>query len=396
MKITDLQLHPNPLAEYYSQFRVAERLLLTGHSHQAWPDVAFIGHKKAYQDAAEYVDYKWDRAFEKAEEVRQGYARLLDDENGFIALGSNTHELVVRFLSSLPLKEKPKLITSDGEFHTIRRQLARLEEEGIEVERIPSRPVDEIAEQVKKRIDERVAAVLVSSVFFNSGLINPAIREIAVQCEKHGVALLVDAYHSLNVAPFSIRDLHLQNAFVTGGGYKYCQLGEGNCFLRFPSDFKGRPAITGWYSEFSMLAGKHTGQVEYGQGADLFAGSTYDPVSHYRAAEVFDFCRKMELSPGFLRQVSQHQIGLLIEVFNNLDLPEKIITLDHNIPLQTRAGFLVLQSPEAGKIQKELMRAGVWTDHRGQALRFGPAPYLSDQQLRDAMGVLGEVVKDNL
>ena len=25
-----------------------------------------------------------------------------------------------------------------------------------------------------------------------------------------------------------------RTAFITGGGYKYCQLGEGNCFLRVP------------------------------------------------------------------------------------------------------------------------------------------------------------------
>ncbi len=34
----DLYRTPNALAPHYRHFRVAERLLLTGHSHQAWPD----------------------------------------------------------------------------------------------------------------------------------------------------------------------------------------------------------------------------------------------------------------------------------------------------------------------------------------------------------------------
>ena len=40
-------------------------------------------------------------------------------------------------------------------------------------------------------------------------------------------------------------------------------------------------------------------------------------------------------------------------------------------------------------------RAGVsfLGTERIDVLRFGPAPYLSDQQLRDAMGILGEVAK---
>ena len=54
------------LAPYYSRFRVAERLLLTGHSHQAWPDRAELGQRRAWEDAAEWVDKKWERAFERA------------------------------------------------------------------------------------------------------------------------------------------------------------------------------------------------------------------------------------------------------------------------------------------------------------------------------------------
>ena len=34
------------------------------------------------------------------------------------------------------------------------------------------------------------------------------------------------------------------------------------------------------------------------------------------------------------------------------------------------------------------------TDHRGDVLRLGPAPYLSDDQLRAAVGHLGEVVRE--
>lgn len=391
--INDLQQHPTPLSAYYTQFRVSERLLLTGHSHQAWPDMAFRGLKQAYQDATDEVDNKWEKAFRKAEEVRQGYAALLDDENGYIALGANTHELVVRFLSALPLKEKPQLITTDGEFHSIRRQLARLEEEGIEVVRVPSQPLEDVAGQIMDAMNDKTAAVLVSSVFFDSGLINPGIKTIAEACESKGVHLLVDTYHSLNVVPFSVKELKLQNAFITGGGYKYCQLGEGNCFLRFPKDFEGRPVITGWFSEFSLLAGKHTGKVAYGQGPDLFAGSTYDPVSHYRAAEVFRFFKNKNLTPEFLRQVSRHQIGLLIEEFQKLDLPENFVHLDKNLVPESRAGFLVLKTMRAGEIQQQLMQAGVFTDNRGDSLRFGPAPYLSDQQLKEAMRILGDVVR---
>ena len=116
----------NILAPHYRRFDVANRLLLTGHSHQAWPDVARKGQLDAFDDAAEAMDYKWEQAMARADRVRAGFAAMLDDPDGDIALAANTHELVTRFLSALPLGARPRLLTTDGEFHSLRRQLARL------------------------------------------------------------------------------------------------------------------------------------------------------------------------------------------------------------------------------------------------------------------------------
>ena len=241
-KPEDLYSSPNKLAAYYSKFKVEERLLFTGHSHQAWPDCCFEAQQEAWNDAANLVDDKWDRAFEKAEEVKQGFSKLLGDESGYITLGSNTHELLIRLFSALPIKEKPRLISTDGEFHSIRRQLDRLAEEGIEIVKVPSQPVTEVVGKLISAITEKTSAVLVSSVFFNSGIILPGLSELAEYCEKKGVTLLIDAYHHLNVVPFSVEKNKLQNAFIVGGGYKYCQLGEGNTFLRFPKNCEMRPS----------------------------------------------------------------------------------------------------------------------------------------------------------
>ena len=117
------------LARHYSRFRVSERVLLTGHSHQAWPDVALAAQQQAWLDAAEFVDDKWARAGEQAAAVRAGFARLLGCRAEQIALGQNTHELVTRWLSALPLRQRPRLVSTDGEFHSLRRQLDRLAEE---------------------------------------------------------------------------------------------------------------------------------------------------------------------------------------------------------------------------------------------------------------------------
>lgn len=387
-----LARHPNPLAAHYRRFRVGERLLLTGHSHQAWPDCGFEGQLRAWLDAAEWVDDKWARAFEQADAVRRGFARLLDDPGGDIALGASTHELLLRFLSALPLARRPRLVTTDGEFHTIRRQLDRLAEEGIEVVRVPAEPADDAAERLAAAADDRTAAALVSSVFFGSGRIVPGLGVLAERCRRVGAALLVDAYHSLNVVPFSVRAEGLADAFIVGGGYKYCQLGEGNCFLRLPPGCRLRPVVTGWFAEFAALDQAPEAGVGYGEGATRFAGSTYDPTSHYRAAAVFDFFAREGLDPALLRAVSRHQVGLLAARFDALALDPAVITRDRTVPLEALGGFLVLRAPAAADICRRLKAAGVWADSRGEALRLGPAPYLSDSQLEAAVAILGEVI----
>ena len=384
---------PNALAPHYSRFRVAERLLLTGHSHQAWPDIGFEAHARAWRDAAEFVDDKWEHAFAQAELVRQGFARLLGDARGGIALAPNTHELVVRLLSALPLRERPRLVTTDGEFHTIRRQLDRLAEEGLDVVRIAEAPLESLAERLGQAVNDRTALVLVSLVFFDTGLIATGLGEVASRCRRHGSRLLVDVYHALNVVPVSLAELGLADAFVVGGGYKYCQLGEGNCFLRMPEGTDLRPVVTGWYSEFTALEDRQRGvRVAYGQGGDRFAGATYDPTSHYRAAAVFQFFRDQGLTPQLLREVSQHQIGVLASAFDALHLDPAVVSRD-SWPLHGIAGFLALRSPAATALSHKLKAWGVRTDARGNILRLGPAPYLSDQQLRDAVAALGEAVR---
>jgi len=387
---------PNALASRYSRFRVSERLLLTGHSHQAWPDCGFDGQMEAWLDAARYVDDKWEHALAKAERVREGFARLLGDAGGGIALAASTHELVVRLLSALPLSTRPRLLTTDGEFHSIRRQLDRLEEEGLAIVRIPEAPLESLATRLSRAVDDRTALVLVSAVFYDTGRIARGLAEVAASCRRHGARLLVDAYHALDVVRFSVAGEGLGDAFIVGGGYKYCQLGEGNCFLRLPPDTDLRPVVTGWFSEFTALVDRRRDErVAYGQGGDRFAGATYDPTSHYRAAAVFDFFRQRELTPALLREVSQHQIGLLASTFDALDLDPAVLSRDRGCPLGEVGGFLALRSPVAASLARSLHARGVWTDARGEVLRLGPAPYLSDGQLRDAMGLVGETVREH-
>ena len=375
-------IDPAALAPHYSAFRVSERLLLTGHSHQAWPNVGREGVLEAWDDAALHADEKWERAFAKAERVRDGFRALLREPDAELALDQNTFGLVTRFLSALDFDRRPRLVTSDGEFHTLRRLLARLGEQGLEVVRLPAHPAETLAERLAAEADNHTSAVLVSAVLFGDSRLVPGLRELASDCEAAGVELLVDAYHALGCVPF---ELPSDATWIVGGGYKYLQLGEGNCFLRLPLHADElRPVLTGWYAEFAELAAERTpGGVEYPRGGARFAGATYDPTSHYRAARVFDFFDAQGLTPERLRERYLHQTTLLSRGLVDLGL-------EADLDRAPYGGFVAVELDGAEEVSRRLAAAGVLTDSRGHHLRLGPAPYVSDDQLADALDRLGE------
>jgi len=380
------------LQPHYSRFDVANRLLFTGHSHQAWPDIAREGIYESFETAAQKVDTKWDTAFEKTEILRTYLRNFYDDPNGYYCLGENTHLLLVSWLSSFDLSNKPKIITTDAEFHSMYRQLHRLTEEGLKLCMVDAHS-DRIVEEIRKNIDGQTCAIMLSRVYFETGLINQHIPEIAALAETHDIPLLIDDYHGTNVDPISLREHKLEDIFLLIGGYKYLQWGEGNCFLRFPKNCRLRPAVTGWFASFSTLDKTRDDQpVGYDEGNQRFATGTYDPVSQFRAAKVVEFFREQNLTPEVLKNQYRKQVGLLRELFTSRRFDPSKIKLKHERPLEENGGFLALESPMAREICASLMKKEVYTDARGNILRMGPAPYITTGQIEKAIEMLGQCV----
>ena len=119
-----------------------DRLHLASHSHHLWPDASFEGQVQCWQDAALLADGKWDRVMG---EVWPEGQRNVADELGTgtpdaVVFASSTHDFIVRLALACPRRgDRLKVLTSDGEFHSARRQFARWEEEGwLDWTRVPA------------------------------------------------------------------------------------------------------------------------------------------------------------------------------------------------------------------------------------------------------------------
>jgi hypothetical protein len=60
-----------------------------------------------------------------------------------------------------------------------------------------------------------------------------------------------------------------------------------------------------------------------------------------------------------LREVSQHQIGVLALEFDALDLDPAVVSREHDVHLSDIGGFLALRSPVAASLTRKLRERGV-------------------------------------
>lgn len=374
----------------YSRFLRPDRILLTGHSHQAWPDVAREAQLVAFDEAADRVDDKWGAIAERTERVGRAINRRMgfaDDDP--IAFGESTHQLVFR-LSSAFLGTRPRIVTTTGEFHSLHRQLSRLAEIGFDVVWVDRSPRESLADRVIAATTEGTAMVALSAVLFEDAWIVEGIDRVIAHAAEVGAVPLVDAYHAFNCVPIDWGP-SADRAYVVAGGYKYAGFGNGICWLRFPRDCALRPVYTGWFADFASLSGPRGHEVRYGEGASRFMGATFDASALGRAEAVLAHWDRFGLDVPALRASYLAQTERILARLREegLDALEVLSSRDG----ARRAGFVTVRHPAAGAIVERLRARGVFVDARNDRLRLGPAPYLDDDEIDRGVRAVAEVVR---
>jgi selenocysteine lyase/cysteine desulfurase len=374
----------------YGRFLAGGRVLLTGHSHQAWPDVAREAMDVAFDEAARCVDDKWSESiFPRIDAVGRGIlARLGFDPGDAIAFGKSTHELVTRLLTCFPAPRAPVVVTTSAEFHSIYRQLHRLAEEGFRVTWIDAADRATLADRMLEAIQPGTSVVAISAVLFEDAFIVPRIGEIAQRAVEVGAIPLVDAYHAFNTVPIDWGSTK-ESLFVTAGGYKYAAFGEGICFLRIPSGTTLRPVDTGWFADFAGLEGERSSSVGYGPGGARFSGATFDATPFYRAHAVLAHWERFGLDVPALRAISLRQTQRIIARLDEAGLGERVVSSRVD---ERRGPFVSVRVPHAHDVVLRLRGRGVFTDSRGDLLRLGPAPYLTDDEIDTGTSAAAEEI----
>jgi selenocysteine lyase/cysteine desulfurase len=360
------------------------RLHFAAHSHHLWPDASYEGHLAAWDDAARLADLKWDKVF--GEIAPQAQRHIADElrlpDSSTIAFAPNTHELLIRVLSAH--KGRPlRILSSDGEFHSFRRQSARLVESGrAKLDIVRTEPAGDFAPRfLAVARAGRHDLIYLSHVLFKTGYVFPALAELSALAKPDGPWLMVDTYHSFMALPADFSAM-AERTFVLSGGYKYAMSGEGAGFMHAPADCAERPELTGWFAEFGAL--EHTaGQVGYAPGGARFWGATFDPTPLYR----FNAVRTMLAREGLTTEsICAHVSPLLAALAAMIANGEAGALVEADLINPPHAGrhgarFLALKHDKAPAWKGALVQRGVITDARDDILRIGLGLYHDAEDL---------------
>lgn len=377
---------PLDLRASFSRFRESDphRLHFAAHSHHCWPDATREGQLAAWDDAARLIDDKWEAVLGPVwQEVSAGIAGHLNlPDPKTLVPAVNTHEFLLRLLSACPADRPVRILSTDGEFHSFRRQIARLAEDGL-VEHVAVAP--EPFATLAERLVEAAGAsefdlVFVSQVLFGSGFALTDLKALVDSVSEPGRLVVIDGYHGYLARPTDLSPV-ADRAFYIAGGYKYAMAGEGACFMHCPPGFAARPRNTGWYAGFGALSAVQ-GAVGYAQDGSRFMGATFDPSGLYRMRASLRWLKEQNLDAG---TIHTHAVALQERFAAGLaERPLGALALQNLVvPLatQARGNFLAFEHPEAQAWYGRLHEAGIVTDVRGTRLRIGFGLYHASQDV---------------
>jgi selenocysteine lyase/cysteine desulfurase len=368
------------------------RLHFAAHSHHLWPDASFDGHMQAWNDAAGLADRKWDKVMDEVWPAAQVEvaAELGTAQPDAVVFAPNTHELLVRLFAAVPADGPVRVLTSDGEFHSARRQLARWEEAGAAaVDRVAVEPFGSFSARFMNAArDGAYDVVLLSHVMFGSGHVFDRVEELAAMGRPDGPWVVIDGYHAFMALDRPLGAEAAVTAFYLGGGYKYAMSGEGCVFMHAPPGFAPRPPITGWFAEFEDLS-LPAGSVGYAKDASRFLGATFDPSGLYRFLAV----RRMLAEQGLTTaRISAHCDALqsrLLEAAGGTAL--RGAELLNPIYGGPHARFLAFRSSQTQRWYAALKARNCITDVRGDVLRIGFGIYQDEADVDRLVDLLGEI-----
>lgn len=280
-----------------------------------------------------------------------------------------------------------KIVIEGGIFPSVYYVLRGMLPPNIELQMVPSEdggltvPVDKIIDA----IDEHTLLVPISHVLFRSAYILD-VKAIIEKAHQVGAIVILDGYHACGIVPFDVTALDVD--LYLGGVLKWMCGGPGGVFLYTRDDHLKslKPGLTGWMAHQRPFAFE-VDDMDWREDAFRFLNGTPAIPSLYAIQPGIDIIAAVGVEN--IRRKSMRQTALLIEL-------AEAAGYEVNTPRSpdVRGGTVTINPPHAYEVSRELIARQIIVDYRPQAgIRISPHFYNSDQEIRQAIDMIGEILE---
>ena len=196
----------------------------------------------------------WKAWIPRLEAARERFARLIGAQAHEVTVSHSVSSALSSIASTFDYRTRSKVVCAELDFPTIPYQWLAKQRQGVSVRFARSEDRVRVPlEAYEEAVDESVALIATSHVFFTTGYIQP-IRRLADLAHSRGARIVVDGYHAPGTIPVDVKALDVD--FYVGGTLKWLLGGPGLTFIYAREDLipELEPTVTGWFSSADQFA----------------------------------------------------------------------------------------------------------------------------------------------
>lgn len=312
--------------------------------------------------------------------LRGSFERLIGATAGSVAIAPSVGVALGVIASSYDYTTRPKIITTTLDFPTIPYQwLARPE---CEVVILPSDDgISVPLERYEAALDERVALVATSHVFFTSGYIQP-IAEIARLAHNVGAHALIDGYQGAGQVAVDVVAQDVD--FYLSGGLKWLLGGPGivELYVRPSLVSQLQPTLAGWFGHRDQFQ-FDVEHFAYHDDARRFEVGTPALAAVYAARAGLDLL--LEIGQP---NVQARTAELVADLVGRLRDNGAELKLPHNP--RDHGGIVMMRAADPAAVVRQLRERNILVDYRPGYVRISPYFYNTVEDNAALVAALGD------
>lgn len=344
----------------------------------------------AYYDAWEHhtSEDAWATSWwEMSAQVGDQIASILGGDAGTVQIQPNASVALSSVLSCFDFtsSKRNKIVASALDFPSMQYVLDAQTPVGARVEIVPSDDGVSIpVERIVDAIDEQTALVALSHVSFRSSY-KFEVEPIVERARQKGALVLLDVYQSAGAVELKASGWGVD--FLIGGTIKWLCGGPACGYLYVRPDLQRQlqPRLTGWVAHAAPFDFSPA-PMRYDSSVRRFAQGTPSIPALYSVMAGLQIITEVGVTN--IRRESERRTEWMID-----------FALEHgwrvNSPREVdqRGGSVMIYVDDGPGMVRLLAERRVFVDCRpGVGLRISPHFFNTDEEVREAMGILGEAL----